>query len=118
MEQNVYYHQQQDNRAQMEVDASLNSAFNKSLASTIMAYFPICGLIAIFVGLAGLKGLKKTEELAMYYGVQVGKKRVATRILGMVGTISGVVSTLSYLVAAIVFIAEIYAIYVLSGYFA
>ena len=42
-----------------EVDECAGSAFGKSLAAAIMAWFPICSIIAIILGSGGLKIVKR-----------------------------------------------------------
>lgn len=79
-----------------EVESCTGSAFGKCLAAAIMAWFPICSIIAIILGSGGLKLVDRANELAAYYGVSAGGKNVAAKILGMVGKIAGIVMTAFY----------------------
>lgn len=90
-----------------EVDACAGSAFGKSLAAAIMAWFPICSIIAIILGSGGLKMVKRANELAAHYGVSAGGKNVAAKILGMVGKIAGIVMTVIYSIYFVVIVGMI-----------
>ena len=68
-----------------QVTESANSAFGKGLAATIMAEFPVASLIAIFMGAAGLKKVKQTNEMAAYYGIKAPGKNIAAKVLSMIG---------------------------------
>lgn len=90
-----------------EVDACAGSAFGKSLAAAIMAWFPICSIIAIILGSGGLKMVKRANELAAHYGVSAGGKNIAAKILGMIGKIAGIVMTVIYSIYFVVIIGLI-----------
>ena len=90
-----------------EVDACAGSAFGKSLAAAIMAWFPICSIIAIILGSGGLKMVKRANELAAHYGVSAGGKTVAAKVLGMVGKIAGIVMTVIYSIYFVVIVGLI-----------
>ncbi len=91
-----------------EIQACVESAFNKSLASTIMAWFPICSILAIIFGSIGLKQVKRAEQMAAYYGVSAGGKNIAAKVMGKIGKIAGIVLTafygLYFLLFALIFI--------------
>ena len=79
-----------------EVEECVNAAFGKALASAILGAIvamPICTIIAIFLGNSALESVKKANEMAAYYGVSAGGKAIATKVLGMVGKISGIAMT-------------------------
>ena len=76
-----------------QVTESANSAFGKGLAATIMAEFPVTSLIAIFMGAAGLKKVKQTNEMAAYYGIKAPGKNIAAKVLSMIGLITGIAMT-------------------------
>ena len=88
---------------------SADSAFRKSLTSVIMSLFPITSIIAIFMGSAGLNGVKATNELAARFGLKLGGtangKTIAARIMGIVGLASGIFFTLFYSFYFLVIIA-------------
>ena len=88
--------QQTEQPSNPEVESTVNSAFGKSLAAAIMAWFPICSIIAIFLGSGGLKLVQAAIDRANQLGVQPGGKNVAARVLGMVGKIAGIVMTVIY----------------------
>lgn len=90
-----------------EVEECAGSAFGKSLAAAIMAWFPICSIIAIILGSGGLKRVKRANELAAHYGVSAGGKNVAAKILGMVGKIAGIVMTVIYSLYFVIIIGMI-----------
>ena len=79
-----------------EVEACVNAAFGKSLAATIMAFFPICSIIAIVFGCKGLRLVNEAIEKANRLGVQPSGKNVAAKVLGMIGKIAGIVYTVLY----------------------
>ncbi len=79
-----------------DLASCVDSAFGKSLAATIMAWFPICSILSIIFGSMGLKLVKKAEQMAAYYGVSAGGKKIAAKILGKIGKISGIVMTAFY----------------------
>lgn len=93
------------------VDESAASAFGKSLAAVIMCSFPITSLIAIFMGSAGLSGVKATNELAARYGIKLSGtaqgKTIAARIMGIVGLATGIFMTLFWTFYFIVIIASL-----------
>ena len=83
----------QDNRAEMEARGYADAAFGKTLASVILTGFPVGSIIAIILGAIGLKAVKRAEEIAANYGVSAGGKKVAAKIMGKIGLISGIVMT-------------------------
>ena len=87
MEQNL---QQQD---ALKVQELVDSAFGKGLASTIMAWFPIASIIAIFIAAASKRASKEAVRLATALGIEVGGKNIAAKILNTIGLISGIVMT-------------------------
>ena len=87
MEQNL---QQQD---ALKVQELVDGAFGKGLASTIMAWFPITSIIAIFLAAASKKASKEALRLATALGIEAGGKNIAAKILNTVGLISGIVMT-------------------------
>ena len=90
-----------------EVDACAESAFGKSLAAAIMAWFPVCSIIAIILGSGGLKMVKRANELAAHYGVSAGGKTIAAKVLGIVGKIAGIVMTVIYSIYFVVIVGMI-----------
>ena len=81
----------QDNRAEMEARGYADAAFGKTLASVILTGFPVGSIIAIILGAIGLKYVDKADEIATNYGVSAGGKRLAAKIMGKIGLISGIV---------------------------
>ena len=84
-----------------EVEECVDAAFGKALASAILGAIvamPICTIIAIFLGNSALESVKKANEMAAYYGVSAGGKAIATKVLGMVGKISGIAMTVYWAV--------------------
>lgn len=84
-----------------EVAALVEQAFSKSLASTIMAGFPVASIIAIFTGIKGLKLANAARDLANEYGLKAGGKNIAARALAINGIASGAYATLIYLMMAL-----------------
>ena len=76
-----------------QVTESANSAFGKGLAATIMAEFPVTSVVSIFLGAAGLKKVKQTDEMAAYYGIKAPGKNIAAKVLSMIGLIAGIAMT-------------------------
>ena len=79
MEQNL---QQQDT---LKVQELVDSAFNKGLAATIMAWFPVTSIIAIFLAAASKRASKEAVRLATALGIEVGGKNIAAKVLNTVG---------------------------------
>ncbi len=79
MEQNL---QQQD---ALKVQELVDSAFGKGLASTIMAWFPVTSIIAIFIAAASKRASKEAVRLATALGIEVGGKNIAAKVLNTVG---------------------------------
>lgn len=77
-------------------EACADEAFGKGLAATIMAWFPITSIIAIAMGGKGLGLLDQAEAIAAQYGVRVGGKAIAAKILSKIGKIGGIVMTIVY----------------------
>ena len=70
------------------VDAYVESAFSKTLASAIMA-----SIIAIIFGNTGLQLSEQARAMAAQRGVKISGKNIAAKVLGMVGKIGGIVMT-------------------------
>lgn len=79
-----------------ELEDLVGSAFGKSLASVIIAGFPISSIIAIILSCSGQSKLKAAQELAARMGVSAGGKAVAAKVLGIIGKIAGIVCTAIY----------------------
>lgn len=80
-----------------KIEAGADSAFGKSLASVIMAWFPICSFIAIFLAAAGLRCSSATSDLAARLGMSAGGKNVAARIMGTIGLISSIIMSVFWI---------------------
>lgn len=91
-----------------ELNTCVESAFSKSLAATIMAWFPICSIIAIFFGSAGLKLADRANEMASYYGCSAGGKNIAAKVLGRIGQISGIAMTVFYAIYIFIIIIVVF----------
>ena len=87
MEQNL---QQQDT---LNVQELVDSAFAKGLAATILVWFPITSIIAIFLAAASKRASKEAVRLATALGIEVGGKNIAAKVLNTVGLISGIIMT-------------------------
>ena len=83
----------QSNSAETMARECADAAFGKTLASVIMAWWPVTSIIAIILGAIGLKNVNKAEEIATNYGVSAGGKKVAAKIMGKIGLIGGIVMT-------------------------
>ena len=94
------------------VSVLVEQAFSKSLASTIMAGFPVASIIAIFTGIKGLKLANAAGKLAAEHGLQAGAKNIVARALAINGIASGAYCTLIYLTFALIYVAY-FAIYLL-----
>ena len=83
----------QSNSAEAMARECADSAFGKTLASVIMAWWAVTSIIAIIFGAIGIKNVNKAEELETNYGVSAGGKKVAAKIMGKIGLIGGIVMT-------------------------
>lgn len=105
MEQNL---QQQDT---LKVQELVDSAFGKGLAATIMAWFPITSIVAIFLAAASKRASKEAVRLATALGIEVGGKNIAANVLNTIGLISGIIMTcfwgLYFLLIAIMIIGTL-----------
>lgn len=107
-----------DDKRHPEVDKRVDSIFGKALAATIMSVFPVASIVAIFLGFDAMKSINKTKELADKYGVGIGGKGKAAKVLSMVGTIAGGALTAYYTVCALfVFIYVLFYCLVLLSQF-
>lgn len=79
-----------------EMKQLVDNAFGKSLSSVIMAQFPIASIIAIFYGKKASKMVTKIDELAAKTGENAGGKRIAAKIMSLIGFISGIYYTAFY----------------------
>ena len=95
-----------------QLDAQEKSAFIKSLAAIIMAWFPITSIIAVFLGLKAGKLAKQTEELANQVGAKFSGKIKAAKILGMIGWIAGLVCSIVWGIVALIILCYIAVIVV------
>lgn len=89
---------QQNSPAAAENNAMVNSAFGKGLAATILAWFPITSIIAIFLGSASTKLVAKLRDHATANGIKPSGKNIAAKILGMVGKIGGIAMTVFWVI--------------------
>ena len=105
MDQNNYYNQTPlyeqpqayaNVNAKSEVRSCVDSAFSKTLASTILAWFPICSIIAIIMGSKGLFLARRADDLAAHYCIIAGGRNIAAKIMGKIGKIAGIVMTCIY----------------------
>ncbi len=85
-------------------EACADEAFGKGLAATIMAWFPITSIIAIAMGGKGLGLLDQAEAIAAQYGVRVGGKAIAAKILSKIGKIGGIVMTIFWSIYIFLFV--------------
>lgn len=92
-QQNTQQNNQIDAMSIPQIAEPVNSAFGKGLAATIMGWFPITSIIAIFLGCGALKNVKEANAIAANYGIQTIGKNVAAKVLGMIGKIVGIVYT-------------------------
>ena len=95
-QQPQYQQPQQSNLLPAEIQQSINAAFSKALAATIMAEFPIASIIAIFFGNNALKEVNSLIDICRSMGIRLPGKLVAARILALVGKIGGIVCTCIY----------------------
>lgn len=101
MDQNNFYNQNTSNN---QVDAMnipeisnvVNAAFGKGLAATIMAWFPVASIIAIFFGANALKLVNEGNAIAARYGYDTVGKNIAAKVLGNIGKIAGIACTVFY----------------------
>ncbi len=92
-QQPMYQQQNAQNIHLPELEATVGSAFGKSLAAVIMSEFPILSIIAIILGSLGLKGSRRADYIAAQHGIRAGGKNVAAKVLGRIGLILGIVMT-------------------------
>ena len=97
-----------------EVDAIAESAFSKSLIAVILAWFPICSIVSIFMGMSGLNLAKQANSMATDYGVRVSSKARTAKILGTIGFAAGIITTVSYILSFTAWI--IYLIFIVFIY--
>ena len=96
----------QSNSAEALARECADSSFGNTLASVIMAWWPVTSIIAIILGSIGLKSVNRAEELEANYGVSAGGKKVAAKIMGKIGPIGGIVMTAFWFIYfLIIFIA-------------
>lgn len=86
----------QDETTDAQLHTLVDNAFSKSLGSVIMAQFPIASIIAIFSGKKASKMVAQIDELAAQTGKNPGGKRMAAKIMSLVGLISGIYYTAFY----------------------
>lgn len=94
---------QQNSAAAAENNSMVNSAFGKGLAATILAWFPITSIIAIFLGGSATKLVAKLRDHATANGIKPGGKNIAAKILGMVGKIGGIAMTIFWVIYFAIF---------------
>lgn len=75
----------------------IDSAFGKALASVIMAEFPIASIIAIFMGRKATSLIAEADKLAAQTGLKASGKRIAAKIMSIVGFIAGIVNSVMYI---------------------
>lgn len=98
-----------------EVEKTVEEAFHKGIAATVMSQFPVVSIFAIFTGMKASGLVKQAEELAQTHNCALpGKNRIA-KILGMVGTILGVANTITSILSLIGTI--IYYVFLYYRYF-
>ncbi|MBQ5883458.1 MAG: hypothetical protein IIW72_02920 [Clostridia bacterium] len=97
-----------------EVDAIAESAFSKSLIAVILAWFPICSIVSIFMGMSGLNLAKQANSMATDYGVRVSGKARTAKMLGTIGFAAGIIETITYVLSLIG--ALCYAIFMIVIY--
>lgn len=88
-----------------EVDKLVDDAFTKGIIATVLIFFPICSIIAIFIGKKSYDTLNKAQKLSEEYDVGLGGKATAAKILCRVGLYGGIVTSVSYIfeiIAAII----------------
>ncbi len=76
-----------------QIQSIANSAFGKALAAAIIAEMPIGSIIAIIMGSKALRQVEGAYALGAQYGVCVGGKCIAAKVLGKVGKIAGIAMT-------------------------
>lgn len=121
-QQPVYQQPVYQQPATQNIEENAGKAFGKSLAATIMAWFPVTSIIAIIMGAIGLKLSKANSEHASRLGVSAGGKNNAAKILGIVGLVSGIVMTVFWfiyiiLIAALADAATSYSSSYSGGYY-
>ena len=99
----------QSNPAEALAKDCADSAFGKTLASVIMAWWPVTSVIAIILGALGLKNVNKADEIASNYGVSAGGKRLAAKIMGKIGLIGGIAMTAFWFIYFLIIIIAILA---------
>lgn len=101
-----------------ELQATVDAAFRKCLASMIMSFFPFVSVVAIFFAVKGLKLVAKANDIANYYGMDAGSKNISAKVFGTIGKISGIVtSAQSVLIIFYIIFYFIYFFALLSGNF-
>jgi hypothetical protein len=106
-EQEVVTTEVVNEQAAFEVKKLADSAFGKCLAAVILAWWPICSVIAIILGGIGLKAAKQATELAEANKIQAGGKNIAAKITGKIGLIGGIIMTVFWLFYIILIVAMI-----------
>jgi len=90
-------------------DAKIEANFGKALAATICSAFPVASIVAIVLGNNALKEWVEAKAMADRGGFRLTGKHVPTRVLALVGKITGIVMTafwgVYFLILAIVAIA-------------
>lgn len=76
------------------VQAYVDAAFGKALASAIMCEFPIASIIAIIFGCKALSMMETAKAVAASMGIKPSGKLIAVNILGKIGKIAGIIMTI------------------------
>ncbi len=91
----------------------VEGTFGKALASVIMAQFPIASIIAIFTGRKASKMVAQIDELAAETGIAPGGKRTASKIMSLVGFISGIYYTAFYAMFGTLYLFYFIALFIM-----
>ena len=103
MEQNL---QQQDKE---KVQDFVERAFNKGLVSIIICGFPVSSIVSIFLAASSKKTLSEAANLAKALGIELGGKSVATRILNIIGLVTGIVMSAVWGLYILIVVAAVLA---------
>ena len=90
-----------------------DESMNIGIAAAAMAQFPIVSMLSVYLGLKVSKDVKKTEEMAESYKCDLPGKHKIAKILGMVGTIAGLVYSASHFIAFVGFLVYWVLMYII-----
>ena len=85
------------------IEPLANKAFTKGLISAILSEIPAASIASIVLGAGAQSAAAEAEQIAARYGISAGGKCKAGKILGTIGKIVGIVSTIFWALYFIIY---------------